>query len=66
MTLSPDGKSIVLQDGINDGYIILKPQYSQSPFNEGLPSSGMEVRLTLTMVLEFRCDFHIMVAGHHG
>ncbi|MBK7631152.1 MAG: C39 family peptidase [Ignavibacteriales bacterium] len=38
MTLSPDGKSIVLQDGINDGYIILKPQYSQSPFNEGLPS----------------------------
>ena len=38
MTLSSDGKSIMLQDSVNDGYIILKPQYSQSPFNEGLPS----------------------------
>ncbi len=38
MTLSADGKSIVLQDSVIDGYIILKPQYSQSPFNEGLPS----------------------------
>ena len=38
MTLSNDGKSIMLQDGVNDGYIILKPQYSESPFNEGLPS----------------------------
>mgnify|MGYP001428797378 CR=1 FL=1 len=38
MTLSSDGKSILLQDGINDGYIILKPQTSASPFNEGLPS----------------------------
>jgi len=38
MTLSNDGKSIMLQDGVNDGYIILKPQSSQSPFNEGLPS----------------------------
>lgn len=38
IVLSPDGKSIMLQDGVNDGYVILKPQYSQSPFNEGLPS----------------------------
>jgi hypothetical protein len=38
MRLSSDGKSITLQDSINDGYIILKPQYSQSPFNQGLPS----------------------------
>jgi len=38
MTLSSDGKSITLQDSINDGYVILKPQYSQSPFNQGLPS----------------------------
>ncbi|HEX9251458.1 MAG TPA: hypothetical protein VF870_04410, partial [Ignavibacteriaceae bacterium] len=38
MMLSNDGKSMMLQDGVNDGYIILKPQYSQSPFNEGLPS----------------------------
>jgi hypothetical protein len=36
--LSDDGKSIMLQDNILDGYFILKPQYSQSPFNEGLPS----------------------------
>ncbi|MBE0538889.1 MAG: T9SS type A sorting domain-containing protein [Ignavibacterium sp.] len=38
IVLSTDGKSIMLQEGINDGYVILKPQYSQSPFNEGLPS----------------------------
>lgn len=36
--LSSDGKSIKLQDGVLNGYLILKPQYSQSPFNEGLPS----------------------------
>jgi hypothetical protein len=38
ITLSPDGKSITLQSGINDGYFILKPQFSSSPFNQGLPS----------------------------
>lgn len=38
MKLSPDGKSIILEDGVTYGYLILKPQYSQSPFNEGLPS----------------------------
>ncbi len=38
LKLSDDGKSIMLQDGITNGYVILKPQYSQSPFNEGLPS----------------------------
>ena len=36
--LSSDGKSIKLQDGVLNGYVILKPQFSQSPFNEGLPS----------------------------
>ena len=36
--LSADGKSIMLQDGVTNGYVILKPQFSQSPFNEGLPS----------------------------
>lgn len=36
--LSSDGNSIKLQDGVVNGYVILKPQYSQSPFNEGLPS----------------------------
>jgi hypothetical protein len=36
--LSDDGKSLKLEDGLTDGYFITKPQYSQSPFNEGLPS----------------------------
>ncbi len=36
--LSSDGKSIKLKDGVLNGYVILKTQYSQSPFNEGLPS----------------------------
>lgn len=36
--LSSDGKSIKLQDGVVNGYVILKSQFSQSPFNEGLPS----------------------------
>lgn len=36
--LSDNGKSIMLQDGVLEGNFILKPQYSQSPFNEGLPS----------------------------
>jgi hypothetical protein len=38
LKLSDDGKSILLKDSVTNGYIILKPQYSQSPFNEGLPS----------------------------
>jgi hypothetical protein len=38
LRLSDDGKSIVMQDGVTSGYFILKPQYSQEPFNEGLPS----------------------------
>jgi len=36
--LSPDGKSIMLQDSVNEGYFILKPQSSAEPFNRGLPS----------------------------
>ena len=36
--LSNDGKSLRLQDGVTEGYVILKPQFSQSPFNQGLPS----------------------------
>ena len=38
LKLSDDGKSILLKDSVTNGYIILKPQYSQFPFNEGLPS----------------------------
>jgi hypothetical protein len=36
--LSSDGRSMELEDGLKDGYIILNPQYSQQPFNQGLPS----------------------------
>jgi len=36
--LSDDSTSIMLEDGITDGYVILKPQYSQYLFNHGLPS----------------------------
>lgn len=38
MKLSNDGKGITLKENYVDGYVILKPQYSQFPFNEGLPS----------------------------
>jgi hypothetical protein len=36
--LSSDGRSMELEDGVKDGYIILKPAYSEEPFNQGLPS----------------------------
>jgi hypothetical protein len=57
IVLSSDEKSILLQDGVTDGYVILKPQYSQSPFNEGLPawngtapdnSSGFKIQMRFT------------------
>lgn len=38
MKVGPDGKSIVLEDGVTDGYTIFSPDSSQYPFNEGLPS----------------------------
>lgn len=38
LTLSADGKSLMLQQNRIDGYIIVRPQYSHYPFNEGLPS----------------------------
>jgi len=38
LRLSDDGKSIVLLDNRTTGSLIIKPQYSTSPFNEGLPS----------------------------
>lgn len=36
--LSSDGKKVELIDGVNDGFIILKLQYSEYLFNQGLPS----------------------------
>jgi len=36
--LSSDGKKIELMDGVNDGFLILKQQYSEYMFNHGLPS----------------------------
>jgi hypothetical protein len=38
ITLSADGKSLMLQPDRTDGYVVLKPQYAQYPFNQGLPS----------------------------
>ncbi len=36
--ISEDGKTIQLQDGVNLGTIIFKPDSSEQPFNRGLPS----------------------------
>jgi hypothetical protein len=36
--LSDDGQSIQLVDGATQGYVVLKPDSSVSPFNRGLPS----------------------------
>lgn len=36
--LSDDGKNIVLNDGVTEGYFILKPQSVSQYFNQGLPS----------------------------
>jgi hypothetical protein len=38
LTVSPDGKSLMLQPDRTDGSVILKAQFSSAPFNEGLPS----------------------------
>jgi Peptidase_C39 like family/Secretion system C-terminal sorting domain len=38
LVLSGDGKKFMLQSDRVDGSIIIKPQYSASPFNWGLPS----------------------------
>ncbi len=36
--LSDDGKYLLLQDNRTNGYVELKPQSSEQPFNHGLPS----------------------------
>ncbi len=38
MEISQDGKSVILSDGVNDGYVIFKTDSSQFPFNRGLAS----------------------------
>ncbi len=38
MEISKDGKSVILSDGVNDGYVIFKPDSSAYPFNRGLAS----------------------------
>jgi hypothetical protein len=38
IVVSSDGKKLQLQADRTDGYFILKPQFSQYPFNQGLPS----------------------------
>ena len=44
LRLSPDGKCIEMQDGATQGYMILKPDTSDHPFNRGLPSWNGTVR----------------------
>lgn len=41
--LSIDGKSFELEDNVLEGYIIIKEQTSQFPFNQGLPSYNGKV-----------------------
>ena len=36
--LSDDGSCIMLEDSLTSGYVILNAQYSQEPFDVGLPS----------------------------
>ncbi|MDO9547409.1 MAG: hypothetical protein Q7J65_00375 [Candidatus Marinimicrobia bacterium] len=36
--ISADGNSLQLPDSVLSGYIILRPQHSDEPFNRGLPS----------------------------
>ncbi len=38
MEISKDGKSVILSDGVNDGYVIFKPDSSEYLFNRGLAS----------------------------
>lgn len=38
ITISADGNSLQLTDSASSGYIILRPQHSEEPFNRGLPS----------------------------
>jgi len=38
LKLSSDGKYLMLQDDRTNGYVELKPQSSEQPFNHGLPS----------------------------
>ena len=38
MEIAKDGKSVVLSDGVNDGYVIFKPDSSEYLFNRGLAS----------------------------
>jgi len=38
ISISDDGNSLHLPDSVLSGYIILRPQHSDEPFNRGLPS----------------------------
>ncbi|MBU1635888.1 C39 family peptidase [bacterium] len=38
ITISADGNSLQLPDSVLSGYIVLRPQHSDEPFNRGLPS----------------------------
>ena len=38
MEVSADGKSVVLSDGVTNGYVVFLPDSSDYPFNRGLPA----------------------------
>ena len=65
LKLSGNGKSIMLQEGKTNGYVILKPQYSQFPFNKDY-LHGMALHRMITVHSRFKCDFHITAAGRPG
>ena len=79
VVLSDDEQNIQLINGATQGYIILKPDSSNSPFNRGLPSwngtvtddnsgfHGSYVPITLIIAVSiFKCDSLIMMDGLHG
>jgi hypothetical protein len=59
--ISDDGKSIVLQDSLLNGFFILSPQTSNYPFNDGLPSWNGRVLHNST---GFRVEMRFLYQGN--
>ncbi len=59
MMLSADGKNLTLEPDKTEGYVILKPQYAQSPFDQGLPSwngSAPDINAAFKVQMRFPYD----------
>ena len=56
---SPEIHAFVLEDSLTSGYVILKPAYSEYPFNRGLPSWN-------GTALGNRCSFKIQMRFPYG